>query len=356
MRVALALIAVLAVTACSDDGDAELGFDLGILREHALAAGQRVDKAEVAVSSERLVGDVFEPVDTHTLHFELSVPSGIPLLLEAKTCIEAAGACVPNYWGFARATPAPRSRSELVIKAYGAGELLIDVKRVDGGPIPDGFRVDLDAVAPRDPQLAHFSAQQGARIVLPAGAYRVATSALNDGALSLALVNDPMLTVGQGASLSQTLVFGACTAGVDFDKDGVDCLVDCDDTSPSCAVDCGTDVDTDGTPDCRDGCLDADRDGYGRAGQAASSCLGADCDDSNASRAPDRAEVCNGYDDDCDPGTIDNDACVATDGGSDPDGFDDEEGFTPADDDFEPAPGGDDCGSFGDDMSGCILE
>jgi hypothetical protein len=40
-------------------------------------------------------------------------------------------------------------------------------------------------------------------------------------------------------------------------------------------------VDGDALPDCRDGCLDADGDGYGNAGGLGNTCLGADCSPSN---------------------------------------------------------------------------
>jgi hypothetical protein len=298
------------------------------LRERAVAAGQRVDEATVAVISDRLVGEVVRPVDMGTLRFELDVPSGVPLLLEAQTCIAAGGKCVANYWGVARATPAPRSRAEVVIPAYAAGELLIDVQRIDGGVVPPGFRVELEAVSPRDPLVASFATSQGDHLVVPAGSYRVVTSALSDGRLTLGLLGEPVLTVGQGAAVHQTLFFGSCTAGLDVDRDGRDCASDCDESSAACGLDCVTDVDADGTPDCRDGCIDNDRDGYG-SGQA---CLGADCDDTTAARAPDRAELCNGADDDCDPGTSDGEACVQHDGGPGADGIIDEDGDGDADD------------------------
>ena len=358
MRLGVALtLAAVCASACFDDArDASFALELGVLRERAVAAGQRVDEATVTVVSDRLVGEVARPVDADTLRFELDVPSGLPLLLEAKTCIAVGGNCVANYWGAARATPLPRSRSEVVVPAYPAGELLVDVQRLDGGLVPAGFRVELEAVAPRDPRVASFATRQGERLVVPAGSYRVLTSALSDGGLTLGLLDESVLTVGQGAAVTRTLFFGACVAGLDVDKDGLDCAADCDESSAACGLDCLTDVDADGTPDCRDPCIDDDRDGYGLGGAG---CLGPDCDDTSALRAPDRAEICNGADDDCDPGTSDAAACVQQEGGQDADGIIDADGG-PGDADFDPA---DQLGeidiatecdlAMGDDMSTC---
>ena len=362
LQMALTLAAVCASGCFDGEGDAAFTLDLGVLRERAVAAGQRVDEATVAVTSDRLVGAVARPVDVESLRFEIDVPSGVPLLLEAQTCISVAGRCVANYWGLARATPVPRSSAEVVISAYAAGELLVDIQRIDGGVVPPGFRVELEAVAPRDPLVATFATSQGERLVVPAGSYRVLTSALSDGSLTLGLVNEPVLTVGQGAAVTQTLFFGVCTVGVDVDKDGLDCAADCDESSAACGLDCLTDVDADGTPDCRDTCLDDDRDGYGRGGPG---CLGPDCDDTTATRAPDRPEICNGADDDCDPGTSDALACVQQEGGPDADGIIDVDG-DPDDDIGDPDDDGDptdqlsdidtdaDCDmAMGDDMSTC---
>ncbi len=362
VQVALALAAVCASACFDSDRDASFTLELGVLRERAMAAGQRVDEATIAVTSDRLVGEIARPVDLESLRFELDVPSGVPLLLEAQTCIAVAGKCVANYWGVARATPPPRSRAEVVIPAYAAGELYVDIQRIDGGSVPAGFRVELEAIAPRDPQVARFATRQGEHLVVPAGSYRVVTSALSDGGLTLGLLGEPVLNVGQGAAVSQTLFFGACTAGLDVDKDGLDCAVDCDESSAACGRDCVTDVDADGTPDCRDGCIDSDRDGYGLGGAG---CLGSDCDDTTAMVAPDRPELCNGADDDCDPGTSDAMACVTQEGGPEADGIIDEDG-DPDDGMGDPDDDGDptdqlvdidadaDCDlAMGDDMSTC---
>ncbi|MFT5429444.1 MAG: putative repeat protein (TIGR01451 family), partial [Myxococcota bacterium] len=55
---------------------------------------------------------------------------------------------------------------------------------------------------------------------------------------------------------------------VDDDGDLVcdDPDVDCNSGEPLCALDCVTDADGDSAPDCEDGCIDADGDGYGAPG------------------------------------------------------------------------------------------
>lgn len=67
----------------------------------------------------------------------------------------------------------------------------------------------------------------------------------------------------------------------DADGDGWCLATDCNDAAASCTSDCVTDADTDGTPDCRDGCIDTDHDGYGTAGGLGNTCLGADCSPTN---------------------------------------------------------------------------
>ncbi len=67
----------------------------------------------------------------------------------------------------------------------------------------------------------------------------------------------------------------------DVDVDTWCASTDCNDSAATCTSDCTTDTDTDLVPDCRDGCLDADRDGYGTAGGLGNTCLGADCNPSN---------------------------------------------------------------------------
>ncbi len=125
--------------------------------------------------------------------------------------------------------------------------------------------------------------------------------------------------------------------GVDLPCSGVDCVdndgdgygegaecdgADCNDQDPGvnpAAVEaCGNDVDDncDGTvdEDCPAGCVDADGDGH----YSTASCeAGDDCDDTNASISPSKAEICgDGVDQDCDPGNevCDPTACMANAG------------------------------------------
>ncbi|MBI5509887.1 MAG: right-handed parallel beta-helix repeat-containing protein [Deltaproteobacteria bacterium] len=58
--------------------------------------------------------------------------------------------------------------------------------------------------------------------------------------------------------------------------------VDCDDNLSSCRANCTTDVDNDGVPDCADTCMDADHDNYGTAGDGGNTCIGPDCNDGSA--------------------------------------------------------------------------
>jgi len=100
----------------------------------------------------------------------------------------------------------------------------------------------------------------------------------------------------------------------DSDIDGVCDEQDCDKDVATCTTDCDTDVDVDGTPDCKDGCLDFDGDGWGTPGGAqVATCKQLagqdvpDCEDKlsfanpEADESPANAGSCaNGVDDNCD--------------------------------------------------------
>ncbi len=76
-----------------------------------------------------------------------------------------------------------------------------------------------------------------------------------------------------------------CWSGACTDSDGDSYCAsdtDCDDAAPTCTADCSTDLDHDGTPDCKDTCIDVDGDGFGAAGGGGHTCLD-DCDDTVAS-------------------------------------------------------------------------
>ena len=100
----------------------------------------------------------------------------------------------------------------------------------------------------------------------------------------------------------------------DGDDDGTCDDEDCDPAAPSCALDCTTDLDGDQLADCKDGCLDKDKDGWGAAGGLPESTCKTfqneavlDCEDlvsavnHGASESVANAGACtNGLDDDCD--------------------------------------------------------
>ncbi|MCB9730701.1 MAG: tandem-95 repeat protein [Deltaproteobacteria bacterium] len=96
----------------------------------------------------------------------------------------------------------------------------------------------------------------------------------------------------------------------DTDHDDVCDAQDCEPNDQRCSTDC-SDLDEDNVPDCRDGCIDKDQDGYGTTspllppGEA--TCLDVDCDDSRDFVHPDAVEgaadgaTCgDGLDNDCD--------------------------------------------------------
>ncbi|MEZ4267496.1 MAG: DUF4215 domain-containing protein [Myxococcota bacterium] len=94
----------------------------------------------------------------------------------------------------------------------------------------------------------------------------------------------------------------------DGDEDGLCDAIDCEPTLASCTDNCATDVDKDGVPDCSDGCIDADADGWGSPGGAAvATCDEADgkpvtdCNDADTKVNPGAVELCTGgVDEDCD--------------------------------------------------------
>jgi uncharacterized repeat protein (TIGR01451 family) len=101
---------------------------------------------------------------------------------------------------------------------------------------------------------------------------------------------------------------------LDTDADGLCDQEDCDPGDDRCSADC-SDLDLDNVPDCRDGCIDADGDGYGTTspllplGEA--TCIDVDCDDSLSGVHPDALEgaasaasCADGLDNDCD-GAVD---------------------------------------------------
>ncbi|MGM0576526.1 MAG: tandem-95 repeat protein [Myxococcota bacterium] len=104
---------------------------------------------------------------------------------------------------------------------------------------------------------------------------------------------------------------GAVDQGLpDFDEDGVCDERDCDFDDARCALDC-SDSDGDGVFDCRDGCIDADGDGFGVDGPGVdfgeSPCAGPDCNDASSEVNPDGTEgasaagtCADGLDNDCD--------------------------------------------------------
>jgi hypothetical protein len=82
------------------------------------------------------------------------------------------------------------------------------------------------------------------------------------------------------------------------------------------STDCCRDVDGDATPDCVDGCIDRDRDGYGDpqasrdAARNPPSCAHTDCAEGDAARHPGRTETCDRIDNNCDGRTDENCACI----------------------------------------------
>jgi hypothetical protein len=101
--------------------------------------------------------------------------------------------------------------------------------------------------------------------------------------------NDGFVACGGGCDLVAGQTCGDCNDAnvhcgavcTDADGDTWCASTDCNDAASTCTSDCATNVDGDALPDCRDGCLDADADGYGTAGGLGNTCLGADCSPAN---------------------------------------------------------------------------
>ena len=99
----------------------------------------------------------------------------------------------------------------------------------------------------------------------------------------------------------------------DGDGDGVCSALDCDDAVKTCTDDCDSDIDGDGLTDCKDGCIDQDKDGWGIPGGAeVNTCKtlagqpAFDCEDTLSTVNPDGVEqpgdssCFNSVDDNCD--------------------------------------------------------
>ncbi|MBI3178283.1 MAG: hypothetical protein HYZ27_01400, partial [Deltaproteobacteria bacterium] len=84
---------------------------------------------------------------------------------------------------------------------------------------------------------------------------------------------------------------------------------DCDESADTCTTDCITNVDNDAVPDCRDACIDRDGDNFGTAGGGGNTCLGVDCDDNNAPNCTTNCQLDLDNDTipDCRDGCIDSD-------------------------------------------------
>ncbi len=128
---------------------------------------------------------------------------------------------------------------------------------------------------------------------------------------------------GYGAAGSATT---ACSEPTGYVADDSDCDDHDDDINPGATELCdGVDNDCDGTVDEGDAAdastwyFDADVDGYGAAGSATTACAqpsgyiadGSDCDDHDDDINPGATELCNGFDDDCDGSSDEDDAADA---------------------------------------------
>jgi len=127
---------------------------------------------------------------------------------------------------------------------------------------------------------------------------------------------------GFGDAAASTL---SCDQPSGYVQDDTDCDDYDDDINPDADElcdgddnDCDGDTDEDDATDAGTWYADTDADGYGDDASAATACSpptgyvaeGGDCDDSDAAVNPGATELCNGYDDDCDGLTDDEDGDV----------------------------------------------
>ncbi len=92
---------------------------------------------------------------------------------------------------------------------------------------------------------------------------------------------------------------------------------DCADDAETCIANCGIDNDGDTVPDCRDGCMDGDKDDYGTPGMGPNTCMGPDCQEGEPTCTTDcSTDLDNDLTPDCMDGCVDiDDDGFGTDGG-----------------------------------------
>ncbi|HET8945698.1 MAG TPA: putative metal-binding motif-containing protein, partial [Candidatus Polarisedimenticolia bacterium] len=182
-------------------------------------------------------------------------------------------------------------------------------------------------------QAATASSSSTAAVAMNVAAGAVGTTGLADGAVTAPKLGIPCATgeilvrgasgwtcapAPQGGAICEpgsfvncytgapgTLNVGRCRAGVSACNSAGTAFQGCSgQTLPSAETCDGADNDCDGSVDEENicpPCPDADHDGY-----PAASCIGGtDCNDQVATINPGRPELCNGFDDDCNPQTAD---------------------------------------------------